>query len=236
MVKRTELLQESVLVDIKAIDNTLSYMMLSCGIVVVLKFMSIPEFSLTTDIKLPTDLAWIIVFGLTFVHGFYAFRLTNAVIDLVDNVTHEEQVDTFHMIRATGGLFVKGLIPRIKVGHFRDMSIKDGSTWIAFFAAIALVLGVVPLRFENWLHFVLLWGAALLSIITNWAIGSYWIGMVSDLTLDKELFQEKRPSIIEMFAGEFPTARPVPFFVSALMMMCCYVVTLLCNFIFSILN
>ena len=81
----------------------------------------------------------------------------------------------FNKVTSSGGLFVRGLMPRVRIVHgVYQMSWSDPSTLISHLAALLIIPAVVPFDVSNRLRFLLYLGTSLILMVFNWIVGSNW--------------------------------------------------------------
>ncbi|HLP85906.1 MAG TPA: hypothetical protein VK157_16260 [Phycisphaerales bacterium] len=89
-------------------------------------------------------------------------------------------------IRATGGVFVRGILPRLlraskdgSVYYFIDQ--KDPTGWMHFVMIIVIFPTVIPFNSTSLLEVVFASGGAALLAVVNWMVGTRWAVILSNL-------------------------------------------------------
>ena len=133
-----------------------------------------------------------IIFGIgTLIHLYLGWFLNRSIVKLWKEAAFEEYKSVYNEITTSGGIFVRGMTPRINPvqspfgfsGY--GMSPSDPSTWMAHIFAILLFISMVPFSWSGFIHFMLRMFVAMVIVISNWLIGSSWITVLSDLTLPR---------------------------------------------------
>jgi hypothetical protein len=134
---------------------------------------------------------WIVLSIFTLIHLYVGWFLTRSVTKLWEEVEFDEYRPVYNEITTSGGIFVRGMTPRINrikgsLGYSAyAMQSSDPSTWIAHVFAISLFISMIPFSLESPLSFVVRIIVAIVIVVCNWLIGSSWIVFLSDLTLPK---------------------------------------------------
>jgi hypothetical protein len=87
-------------------------------------------------------------FGLfTLAHFYTALLLLRSTHRLWRDESEESQARTFDKVSATGGLFVRGMLPSVdlrKIVWLQGINPHDPSTWLTRATSILLLLAIIP--------------------------------------------------------------------------------------------
>lgn len=182
-------LSEGVIENSKWVNIVLTTAITLAGAIVLLKFTGVDQFE-WFDVNFATDQAWFVFILLTIAHIYTSWLLEKSTYSLWRARSPEANKNTFHKIVTTGGVFVRGLVPRTKykVSKLRlfvyQMRSNDPTTWLVYFLALLFVLAVVPFNFNNFYLVFFFVTIALSLLLVNWVVASRWIVALSELTLD----------------------------------------------------
>jgi hypothetical protein len=138
------------------------------------------------DVEINTDKAWIIFLLFSLAHVYTAWLFIKSIHELWKTHNQEECQTTFNKVISSGGLFVRGLIPRTKkIRGIYQMTWSDPSTMISHLAALLLIPAIIPFDVSNRLRFILYIVTALIVMVFNWIVGSNWAIALSQLTVDR---------------------------------------------------
>ncbi len=129
-------------------------------------------------IKFKFEYSWL-VFGIyTVAHYYTSILLNRSLDDILKNQSSNENKEIYREITTNGGIFVRGMVPRIQLNKAR-MSEKDLTAWLSHIAAIILFLAIFPFDKSNVniISFLSAFGITYL----NWIIGSKWAIKISKL-------------------------------------------------------
>ncbi|MET7284065.1 hypothetical protein ABZS29_37885 [Kribbella sp. NPDC005582] len=140
-------------------------------------------------VTLPLDFAWVGLLALTAAHAFTGAFLAHRITAYLPYLHLPEQaVQVFREVTSSGNPFVFGMrsraLPRRRGGRYHPMSVRDPSAWVAYGAAVVLLLAATPWRLEagrivvgGWIQVVL----AVVLLAVNWWAGSVWMVSLSRL-------------------------------------------------------
>ncbi|MFK4085902.1 hypothetical protein ACI2LF_17455 [Kribbella sp. NPDC020789] len=144
-------------------------------------------------VDLPLDFAWVGLVAVTVANVFTGAFLAQRITAYLPYLHLAKQaVQVFREVTSTGNPFVFGLrsraLPRRPGGRYYPMSLRDPSAWVAYGAAVVLLLAVLPWRLEagriivsgGWSG----WGQVVLAIVllaVNWWASSVWMVALSRL-------------------------------------------------------
>src|SRR5574341_257396 len=122
--------------------------------------------------------AWPVTFFflITFAHLFTTLRLNQSIGACLNECSPSQRHRAFLKVTSTGGLFMRGMIPRTQVlpnGPYK-MEWHDLTTIPSYLAALTIMPALIPFdsltvwRLAKYLFF------AWLLIVVNWRIGSSW--------------------------------------------------------------
>lgn len=183
--------QKAVIENAKWIDGVLLSGITLAGIIVAAKLIGTPEFEFQT-LKFSINYAWAVFSILTVIHFYTAWLLNREIFRVWTIHPAEKCLVTFQEITATGGVFVRGLIPRTKrvktiFGiQIYEMRLDDPSTWATHLLAVILLTAIVPFDVSNPSFFGTMLLVALFITILNWFIGSMWLVPLSELAIPKK--------------------------------------------------
>jgi len=191
--KTTELnhYQKAVVENAKWVDAVLLSGVALGGILIIAKTIGADEFDLH-DLEISVDNAWIIFSIITSAHFYTSWLLNREILRLWETHSDEKCMAVFNEVRATGGIFVRGLSPRtnrIKSTfgiQIYEMRLDDPSTWAAHIFAVLLIAAIVPFDLSNPSYFFLILLVAIIITIINWIIGSLWIVPLSELAISHD--------------------------------------------------
>ena len=184
--------QKMVIEGAKWADQILTGSASLAGFIVLLKILSTDTLQ-WNGITFSVNNVWIIFFLLTVAHYYAAYLLNRSICLFWRENKSEKAVEqgtlVFEQVTETGGIFLRGLVPRTehaKVGYIDMylMSSIDPSTPVSYGAALLLIFAMVPWNFSNLLLFFLLLAASIIIIIANWTIAGGWIISLSLLTIE----------------------------------------------------
>jgi len=140
-------------------------------------------------VDLPLNLAWVGLLALTVAHVFTGAFLAQRITAYLPYLHQPEQaVQVFREVTSSSNPFVFGMrsraLPRRPGGRHHPMSPRDPSAWVAYGAAVVLLLAVVPWRVEAGRIVVDGWGQVGLAVVllaVNWWAGSVWMVSLSRL-------------------------------------------------------
>ncbi len=140
-------------------------------------------------VSLPLDFAWVGLLALTAAHAFTGAFLAHRITAYLPYLHLPLQaLQVFSEVTSSGNPFVFGMrsraLPRRPGGRYHPMSLRDPSAWVAYGAAVVLLLAVLPWRVEaggivvgGFAHVVL----AVVLLAVNWWAGSVWMVSLSRL-------------------------------------------------------
>jgi hypothetical protein len=178
---------QAVLANVAWLDRLVwSAIILSAGVLAA-SFAGFQELN-WTNIHIRFTQAWILFVLLTIGHLYVTILTCVSISRLFHQATAPDRARVFRQVAATGGLLVRGLLPRVTrrrlAGgvYLYPMSVSDPSSWAAGLVAILMLVACARSgiggsgRLVSWL-----WGAACAAC--NWLIASYWIIGLSELVL-----------------------------------------------------
>lgn len=182
-------IQNAIIENIKWLDKVL-WTGFSLGMIVIgLKILGYEKFEWET-IEFKMEFAWIVFIILTIAHAYVTVLILQTVKELWSNSSYNDRLLVFNIVKASGGLFIRGLVPRINRSNFVkinifEMSIFDPTVWSSSFAVIGLIVAIIPFKIIDLQYFIILIIVALLIAGLNWIIGSQWAIALSELVIDK---------------------------------------------------
>ncbi|GAB3927166.1 hypothetical protein GCM10029976_022970 [Kribbella albertanoniae] len=140
-------------------------------------------------VTLPLDFAWVGLLALTVAHAFTGAFLAHRITAYLPYLHLPEQaLQVFREVTSSGNPFVFGMrsraLPRRPGGRYHPMSLRDPSAWVAYGAAVVLLLAVLPWRVEAGRIVVGGWAQVVLAVVllaVNWWAGSVWMVSLSRL-------------------------------------------------------
>jgi hypothetical protein len=179
----------------KWVDKILMVGTLAAGMIVLFKLLNLLNIINITTIdigslkNLPITNGWlffVIFLLLTFAHYWTGILLLSHSLHKLWQANSSELSEyAFNEVTTTGGIFVRGLIPRIEnVGVIYLIDMRDPSAWAAHAAALALIFAIVPWYFAP--PFFILLVLAIVLMFVNWMIGSNWIILLSELKVEHD--------------------------------------------------
>jgi hypothetical protein len=187
-------LQEAVVNNSNWVDKVLLSGIILAGMIVILKITDKAVFK-WGDVELRTDKAWIVGVLFSLAHLYTTWLFVKSIHTLWKAGNQENCQAAFNKVTSSGGLFVRGLMPRVKIVHgVYQMSWSDPSTLISHLAVLLIIPAVVPFDLSHPLRFLLYLGISLILMVFNWIVGSNWAIALSQLTVerDKALYHLKR--------------------------------------------
>jgi hypothetical protein len=132
------------------------------------------------------DNAWFVFVLFTVSHAYTALLLRQAVISLLLVGTPEECSKVYTDTVTSGGVFVRGMIPRTEIRNIGNHAVyimdpKDPSAWLAHGAVILLFLAIIPFSYSGFFAFMGWTLLGLLLMCINWVFGSIWAVTLSKL-------------------------------------------------------
>lgn len=180
--------QKAVVENGKWVDGVLISGAVLAGVVVMTKLIGTTEFEIQ-NVKFPVEYAWAVFTVFSGVHFYTAWLLNRATFRLWNTHSTEKCLATFQEVTTTGGVFVRGLIPRTRLMKttwgikIYEMRLDDPSTWATHALALLLIAGIVPFDVSDPRRF---WGFLFLAVVisaANWFIGSMWLVPLSELAI-----------------------------------------------------
>jgi hypothetical protein len=159
------------------------------GLIVLLKLTGATEFEWNSA-KLSTDSAWVVFVLFSVAHLYTAWLFIRSLNVLWAEDTLETSKQVFDEVTSTGGIFVRGLLPRTYYAKNRlgmyiyEMKSDDPSTWVTYGAAAVLIGAITPFDISNLNTFLILLTASFFIAYFNWMVGANWIVALSELTID----------------------------------------------------
>ncbi|TIQ09296.1 MAG: hypothetical protein E5X57_19485 [Mesorhizobium sp.] len=162
------------------------------------------------DIEITERSAWLPFAVLTGAHLYCTILLIQSLRRaqlVLDDVSKKLIFDT---ITATGGVFVRGMIPRLrsKDSNYADMNPSDPSGMAAVIALPIIVIAVVPFQIDKMMPFYLFLGFLLGNI--NWVIGSHWVIALSDFGIGSNRYFSEAPGGWTRILRAGGVSRPLP--------------------------
>jgi hypothetical protein len=193
-------LQDGAINNLSWINYVLIAGVILAGTIILLKLTGHTSFK-WLDIDFDTRYAWIICILFTLGHWYTAWLFIRSVVDLWKKGTSEECLTAFNKIVTSGGLFVRGLIPRVtSVDGIYQMSWKDPTTLVSHLGALIIILAIVPFDFTGAILIRPYIGVAIILMIINWIIGSNWAVALSQLSVERD-----RALVLKKLAGKMGT-------------------------------
>jgi len=176
-------LKDAVTNNSKWVDKVLWGGLILAGTIVLLKLNNKTSFE-WVDIEFNTHKAWLILSLFTLAHLYTTWLLIRAIIRFWTVSSEAECQATFAKVTSSGGLLVRGLIPRTeRVRNLYKMKWSDPTTIVSHLAALLLIPAIVPFDFSDQTQFYKYLGIAVAVMIINWLIGSSWAVALSQLTV-----------------------------------------------------
>lgn len=177
-------LQEAPVNNAKWIDRVLWAFAILGGTIVLLKFTKKNTFS-WAGVEFDMNRAWIVFIFLTVAHLYTTLLFHLSVVKFSKRSTESERQKVFARVTSSGGLFVRGLIPRTeRVGNVYRMNWSDPTTLASYLAALLIIVAIVPFDFSNRNSFFKYLLVALLIMVVNWFVGSRWAVTLSQLAVE----------------------------------------------------
>jgi len=178
-------LQEAPINNATWIDRVLWAFVILGGTIVLLKLTNKRTFS-WAGVEFDTHRAWIVFIFLTLAHLYTTLLFHVSTVKFSTTSTEGERQKVFAKVTSSGGLFMRGLIPRTeRVGNVYKMKWADPTTLVSYLAAILIIVTIVPFDFSSRTMFFKYFIGALLIMIVNWFIGSRWAVTLSQLTVNQ---------------------------------------------------
>ncbi len=140
-------------------------------------------------VDVPLNFAWVGLLAITVAHTFTGAFLAQRITAYLPYLHLPEQaLQVFREVTSSGNPFVFGMrsraLPRRPGGRYHPMSLRDPSAWVAYGAAVVLLLAVAPWRLEAGRIVVGGWPEVVLAVVllaVNWWAGSVWMVSLSRL-------------------------------------------------------
>ena len=166
-----ELLQLRVTESLKWLDGVLWAQVTIGGAAIIAKLLGLATFEFAgSDVNLAD--AWVIFLILTAAHWYCAVMFARSVAQAADDLLSVDKKEVFLRVTATGGLFVRGMIPR-RAEHSDSLDLRihpsDLSGWAALIAMPLLVAAITPFEIND--LSLVLFLAGLFLAHANWLIG-----------------------------------------------------------------
>jgi hypothetical protein len=171
----SDLLRDAVVNNSKSIDRVLwTFLILEIAFV-YLKLTKKGTFS-WGGVEVNTTGVWTVSFFLllTLAHLYTMLRFYQSARKCSEASSDDERERTFLRVTSSGGLFVRGLIPRTRIGNVYKMEWRDLTTIPSYLAAFGIIFAIVPFDFSNCTVFLKYLFIGLLIMVINWFIGSRW--------------------------------------------------------------
>jgi hypothetical protein len=169
----------------KSVDVLLTASTTLAGIIVLLKLTGGREFTWNTIQFSVEDYPLLIFSLLSVAHFFTAYRIVLSTHALWKANSPGHGRTAFREVTATGGIFVRELVPRVerrKNLWMYKVKLSDPSAWAAYGGALLLPFAIVPFDLSNLFRFYAFFAGALFITLLNWLIGSIWVVSLSELT------------------------------------------------------
>ena len=160
------------------------------GMIVLLKLTGATSYN-WNDVRISTDDSWLIALALTISNFYASFLFFNSIWKLSESKHHDTNRSVFNDLSTTGGLFVRGLIPRLQSRttiskvHVYKMDMHDPTTWLALGSAILIPLAIIPFSWNGTQEFLRHVILAFTLLWINWKIGATWIIALSRLAISE---------------------------------------------------
>lgn len=194
MSHKHEHLQTAIIENLKWVDKML-WIGFSLGMVLIgLKITGKDTFE-WSSLHLKTSDSWIVFLLLTIAHAYITILLLRSINLIWKKAPAEVRVEVFNTITSTGGIFVRGLTPRIKNDSYSILGKKitmtrvdlfDPSVWASLLGIFVLIVAVVPFSMSDHRSLISHLVIALLLSGINWILGSQWAIALSELAEQKE--------------------------------------------------
>jgi len=184
---KSSLLEDAVMASTDWVNRVLTGGLILSGVVVLLKLTGKSQFK-WADVEFSLSSAWMVFALFTLAHFYTALLLLRSTHRLWRDGTPESKARTFDKVSATGGLFVRGMLPSVdlrKIVWVQGINPHDPSTWLTRAASILLLLAIVPFAKVASLSFLLYAFVAVLIMSVNWLIGSLWLVSIAELADDR---------------------------------------------------
>ncbi|NJL41502.1 MAG: hypothetical protein HC899_36015 [Leptolyngbyaceae cyanobacterium SM1_4_3] len=161
-------------------------------IILTLKFINVSEFEwngVTVSVENTRFLISICV-AFTVAHWYASRLLIRSILEFWKLKSHEDRIKLLETLRATGGLLVRGFIPRERARIRKDLyiytfNIKDYTFWVSYGCIAVLLLAISPWNLSN-KAFLFLLVTAIATAIINWKIASDWIVALTEISLQNK--------------------------------------------------
>lgn len=181
----SDLLQDAVVNNSKSIDRVLwTFLILEIAFV-YLKLNKKGTFS-WGGVEVNTTGVWPVSFFmlLTLAHLYATLRFHQSAGKCSEASSDDERQRTFLRVTSSGGLFVRGLIPRTeRIGNAYKMKWRDLTRVPSYLVALGIIFAIVPFDFSSRMTFFEYFGVAIVIMVINWFIGSRWAVTLSQLTV-----------------------------------------------------
>lgn len=183
-INRSEMARKSVLASSKWLNNVLLFGFILALIIAISKSIGeIQQITLLEIVEIPLKYSWLLFSIFTLAHAYTTFLFIKAVRKYWNLEGSMECSNLFEELTGTGGIFMRGLVPRLlEGGRIARMSNTDISSWMSHIGGILLFFAIVPYE----LKISLLTLTGLLITYINWIIGSQWAIALSELAIAKE--------------------------------------------------
>lgn len=188
---KVEYYQKSVVENAKWVDSILLAGFTVAGMTILVKLSGASEVSFR-EINFSTNSVWIVLAVLSIAHIYTAWLLSRSIHQLWSTKNEEKCLETFREVTSSGGLFVRGLEPRVaktdsKSGTvFYKMRFDDPSAWAAHLFIIIAFASIVPYQSSKLLSILKYTFVAFFIIIINWQSASDWVIGLSELAIPHE--------------------------------------------------
>ncbi len=186
-----EQLEAAVVENAKWVNRVLVGGAAIAGSIIVLKLSGVQSFQ-WSKLSFRTDLAWLVFLVITVAHAYAAWLLVGSAHSLWRARSAIHSSRAFQRVSKTGGLFLRGLLPRTDyrrtvLGYYRyQMRWRDPTTWISLMAGLAVAVAIAPFDFVDLPRAIGPAGLAIALPFVNWKLGANWAIAVSELSLHRE--------------------------------------------------
>jgi hypothetical protein len=186
------LLEEAVVENAKWVNTVLVAGNTIAATIVLMKLLSDEDSFSFAGVELPLDYAWLVMVFFSAAHFYTTVLLVGSCHTLWKTSSHPTYSTALHKIQSTGGLFMRGMIPRTERikerpdSYVIEMKFYDPTTWLAFGSAALILLALLDYSPTLLSDYIVHSAVALAIIALNWKIGAHWVIALSELSLPKQ--------------------------------------------------